>query len=159
MEVFAGNPGFTYRPGPPGSMIISFLKTLHAHIIVGSHEGRELCSVREVLKFLASEILKLLLNMWNHHCYFYVPLSGLYFRLPSVLFSSLAISHQIFSSHSKAQGAQVGGNAARMPFWQTKKVFHDLLLGGGLWLKFKNANKRKKSRNPSFRADSQRVKF
>lgn len=74
MKVFAGNPGFTCRPGLAGSMIISFLKTLYAHIIVGSHEGREYAPF---LKFLASEIIKLLLNVWNPHCYFYVPLKGL----------------------------------------------------------------------------------
>lgn len=74
VKVFAGNPGFTCRPGLTGSMIISFLMTLQAHIIVGSHEGREYTKWREVLKFLASEIIKLLLNMRNPHCYLYVPL-------------------------------------------------------------------------------------
>lgn len=51
-----------------------FWRTLHAYIIVGSHEGREYAQWREDLKFLASEIIKLLLNKRNSHCYFYVPL-------------------------------------------------------------------------------------
>lgn len=41
MKVCAGNPGFTCRPGLAGSMIISFLKALYAHVIVGSRAGRQ----------------------------------------------------------------------------------------------------------------------
>lgn len=41
MNVFAGNPGLTCNPGLAGSIISCFLKTLYAHIVVGSHEERE----------------------------------------------------------------------------------------------------------------------
>lgn len=41
LNVFASNPGLPCNPGLAGGIISCFLKTLYAHINVGSHEERE----------------------------------------------------------------------------------------------------------------------